>query len=192
MCSRYIYCFVCTSSEYFFKPSSIQFGSSGTLATAGLSLLLTTMATQCAGMFILSTILFAITYISIALSTAHTEWSFCPSLPASYVLLVCFALTTIVHLVQAIYHKKLYCGVIVISGVAQTLTYIFRVLSIFNPASFAYYAAWFILILVAPLFTNAFVYMVMGRMVWNYTAKAKIMGVTAWRFGLYFIVLDIV
>ena len=33
--------------------------------------------------------------------------------------------------------------------------------------------------------------MVMGRMVWNFTSKARILGVTAWRFGLYFVLLDI-
>lgn len=51
------------------------------------------------------------------------------------------------------------------SGIAQTLTYVFRVLSILNPVNFGDYAVWFILILLAPLFTNAFVYIIMGRMV---------------------------
>ena len=34
--------------------------------------------------------------------------------------------------------------------------------------------------------------MVLGRMVYNFTSKAKILGVKAWRFGLYFVLLDIV
>ncbi|PQE09686.1 RTA1 domain protein [Rutstroemia sp. NJR-2017a BBW] len=34
--------------------------------------------------------------------------------------------------------------------------------------------------------------MVMGRMVWNYVKNAKIYGITAWRFGLYFVILDVV
>ena len=33
--------------------------------------------------------------------------------------------------------------------------------------------------------------MVLGRMVYNFTANAKILGVKAWRFGLYFVLLDI-
>lgn len=44
---------------------------------------------------------------------------------------------------------------------------------------------------VAPLWTNAFVYMVVGRMVWNFVPTAKILGITAWRFGTYFVILDI-
>lgn len=43
---------------------------------------------------------------------------------------------------------------------------------------------------VAPLLTNAFAYMVMGRMVYNFTAQAKIFGVKAWRFTLCFVLLD--
>ena len=34
--------------------------------------------------------------------------------------------------------------------------------------------------------------MVLGRMVYNFTSNAKILGVKAWRFGLYFVLLDIV
>ena len=33
--------------------------------------------------------------------------------------------------------------------------------------------------------------MVLGRMVYNFTSSAKILGVKAWRFGLYFVLLDI-
>ena len=33
--------------------------------------------------------------------------------------------------------------------------------------------------------------MVLGRMVYNFTASGKILGVKAWRFGLYFVLLDI-
>lgn len=95
----------------------------------------------------------------------------------------------------------------------QTIAYIFRVISIADPASLGDYGAWFVLILVlypqacsmailstdliasaqvAPLWTNAFVYMIVGRMVWNFVPTAKILGITAWRFGLYFVMLDVV
>ena len=45
---------------------------------------------------------------------------------------------------------------------------------------------------VAPLWTNAFCYMVLGRMVWNYSPNGRIWKITASRFGVYFVVLDIV
>lgn len=95
-------------------------------------------------------------------------WNFCPSLDAAYTLVVLFAITTVAHFIQAVVHKKAYCWVIIMSGTTQTLAYFFRILSILSPASFSDYAAWFILILLAPLFTNAFIYMMIGRMVWSY------------------------
>ena len=53
------------------------------------------------------------------------------------------------HLSQAIYYRKGYCWVITMGTLWQTLTYIFRILSIQNPAALSDYAAWFVLILVS-------------------------------------------
>ncbi|OOG00885.1 hypothetical protein ASPCADRAFT_202721 [Aspergillus carbonarius ITEM 5010] len=119
-------------------------------------------------------------------------WDFCPSLAASYLFTILFALTTLAHIAQAILYRKPYCWVIATSGLIQTITYIFRILSILHPASYTDYAAWFVLILVAPLWTNAFVYMVMGRMVWNFTNDARVLSVRPWHFGLFFVILDII
>ncbi|OAA59756.1 RTA-like protein [Niveomyces insectorum RCEF 264] len=127
-----------------------------------------------------------------ALTTPDTMWSFCPNLGASVFFLVLFAGTTIAHVVQAIRYRKLYCWVIIMSSLWQFLTYIFRTISIQSPASFGDYAAWFVLILIAPLWTNAFSYMVFGRLVWNYTDAQSIWGLRAVRFGTVFVVLDIV
>ncbi|RAL13893.1 RTA1 domain-containing protein [Aspergillus homomorphus CBS 101889] len=126
-----------------------------------------------------------------ALTTPDTMWNFCPSSGAAYLFTVLFALTTLAHISQAILYRKFYCWVIAMSGTIQTVTYIFRVLSIANPASYEDYAAWFVLILIAPLWTNAFVYMVMGRMVWNFTDDARVLRVRPWHFGFFFVVLDI-
>ncbi|KAF7906486.1 hypothetical protein EAF00_000765 [Botryotinia globosa] len=91
--------------------------------------------------------------------------------------------TCAAHLTQAILHRKAYYWVIVASALAQTLTYIFRVAIIKSPASFGDYAAWFILILIAPLFTNAFTYMVMGRMIWNYVTDATLLSLIIQVYG---------
>ncbi|PNP45951.1 hypothetical protein THARTR1_10877 [Trichoderma harzianum] len=123
---------------------------------------------------------------------AESMWQFSPSLGASITFLVLFFLTTAVHLGQAIYYKQKYCWVIIMSGIWQVLTYIFRTVSIQQPDSFNYYATWFILILIAPLWTNAFVYMVFGRMVWNYTDDRRVWRVKAQHFGFVFVLLDIV
>lgn len=122
----------------------------------------------------------------------NTTWTFCPSTGAAYLFAILFALTTAGHVAQAIIYRKGYSWVIIVSALLQTVNYIFRVVSIKNPTSDAPAIIWFVLILIAPLWTNAYVYMVMGRMVYNFTSTAKLAGIKAWRFTLYFVLLDIV
>lgn len=127
-----------------------------------------------------------------AVQVPGTYWDFCPSEAASVLFLVLFLLTTVGHAAQAVLYRKPYCWVIVMSAIWQSLTYIFRTLSIQNPSNFSDYAAWFVLILMAPLWTNAFVYMVFGRMIWHYTADKRLWKLEASRFGLVFVGLDII
>lgn len=49
----------------------------------------------------------------------------------------------------------------------------------------------FVFILLAPLWINAFVYIMLGRLVWMYMPDQKLCGVGARRLGGLFIVLDI-
>ena len=126
-----------------------------------------------------------------AVQTEGTDWNFCPSLGASAFFIVLFGATTLFHLYQAIHYRKAYCWVIIMSGIWQTITYIFRTISIANPAATGTYIAWFTLILVAPLWTNAFIYMVFGRMVWNFVEVRRVWSFKAWHFGLSFVLLDI-
>jgi hypothetical protein len=123
--------------------------------------------------------------------TGNTYWGLCPSLPASILFTTLFGLTTIAHIVQAIKYRKPYCWVISASALAQLLCYIFRTLSIQNPFSFNDYVAWFVLILVAPLFTNAFAYMVVARTIFNFKASKSIWHIKAWRLSYIFVTLDI-
>ncbi|KIW50746.1 hypothetical protein PV05_09534 [Exophiala xenobiotica] len=127
-----------------------------------------------------------------ATTDPNTLWTFCPSIGAAYTFTVLFGLLFAAHVAQGIYYRKWYTWVISMGALWQTIAYIFRVISIADPASLGDYGAWFVLILVAPLWTNAFVYMIVGRMVWNFVPTAKILGITAWRFGLYFVMLDVV
>ncbi|ESZ92179.1 hypothetical protein SBOR_7436 [Sclerotinia borealis F-4128] len=103
-----------------------------------------------------------------ALDTPNTQYYFCPNLGAAYLFTILFGVTTVAHFAQAILYRKVYCWVIAMSRNAQTLACIFRILSIKYPATYSSssgkYTIWFVLILIAPLFTNAFAHMVMGRM----------------------------
>lgn len=55
----------------------------------------------------------------------------------------------------------------------------------------ALYSVWFVVIFVSPLWINAFVYMIMGRLVYNFLPARKLGPVKASRFGVYFVALDV-
>ncbi|KAG0647404.1 putative lipid transporter atnI [Hyphodiscus hymeniophilus] len=126
-----------------------------------------------------------------ALDDPKNQWAFCPSLPAAAFMAALFGLTTLFHTYQAIRFRKWYCVVIIMGGSLETLAMISRSLSIQYPTSEALYAIWFVLVLVSPLWINAFVYMIMGRMVYNFIPTQKIGRIPARRFGLYFVLLDV-
>lgn len=48
-----------------------------------------------------------------------------------------------------------------------------------------------LLVLLAPLWMNAFVYMIFGRMVYYYLPERKVVGIRAERLALIFIWLDV-
>ncbi|CAF9916732.1 MAG: hypothetical protein HETSPECPRED_002994 [Heterodermia speciosa] len=118
-------------------------------------------------------------------------WKFCPSVPAAWVFTILFAITLVAHIAQGIIHRKGYSWVVAMSALWQTGAYLFRVISIKNPTSDGPYMIYFILLLVAPLWINAYIYMVFGRMIFNFTSDARLAKIKAWRFGLYFVLLDI-
>ncbi len=74
-------------------------------------------------------------YLSALNNLDKTTWNFCPSVGAAYLFVVLFGLTICGHLAQAIIHRKGYCCVIIVSALLQSLTYIFRIISINNPSS---------------------------------------------------------
>ncbi|KAF2102283.1 hypothetical protein NA57DRAFT_64807 [Rhizodiscina lignyota] len=127
-----------------------------------------------------------------AIEPKDTDWNFCPNIGVAYFWAVMFGFLVIAHIVQAIIHRKAYSIVIIISAILQMLVFVFRIISINNPTSTLWYALWFVIILVAPLFTNAYVYQIMGRMVHNFLPDQRLFKIKARRFGTYFVLLDFV
>ncbi|KIW08658.1 uncharacterized protein PV09_00612 [Verruconis gallopava] len=118
-------------------------------------------------------------------------WPFCPSVVPSALFAVLFGILTVAHFVQAIVHRKMYCWVIVVASLWQTATYALREYSVYNQKNVGVYSLWFVMILVGPLWINAFVYMVVARLVWCFMPNKRLGGVRAWRFGTIFVLLDI-
>lgn len=119
-------------------------------------------------------------------------WDFCPSLPAGILFAVLFGLTTGFHIFQARKYRNVFAWTIIMGGLWETASFSIRGVSIQNQESQALYSTHFILFLLAPLWINAFAYMLLGRMVYFFLRDQKLYRIRAQRMTLYFVGLDIV
>ncbi|EEP82546.1 predicted protein [Uncinocarpus reesii 1704] len=99
-------------------------------------------------------------------SSDDIPWAYCPSFPAAVLFAALFFLLTVTHAAQAfLFRKRL------------------RSLGPYIPAQ--------ILIILAPLWLNAFIYMVLGRMIYFFLPEQKCFGISAKRLTLIFVILDV-
>ncbi|TPX16968.1 uncharacterized protein E0L32_003530 [Thyridium curvatum] len=119
-------------------------------------------------------------------------WNYYPSFEAATVFAVLFALLTAVHIWQAAYYKKSFCWVIIMAGIWETAAFTFRSLSTRNQQSQGIYLVYQIFILLAPLWVNAFDYMVLGRMIYYYIPSRSLLGMPEPIIAALFVLLDIV
>ncbi|KAJ6589219.1 RTA1 like protein-domain-containing protein [Mycena capillaripes] len=114
---------------------------------------------------------------------------YCPSFPAAVLFSALFGLTTLVHLVQAFHYRKKFCWVIIMAGMWETAG--LRVYSVLNTTSAAFGTPSQLLILLAPLWINAFLYVLMSRLVYFFVPDKHVIGISARRLSLCFVLLDI-
>ncbi|KAK2616370.1 hypothetical protein QQS21_000611 [Conoideocrella luteorostrata] len=91
-------------------------------------------------------------------------WNYYPSVRAAVALACLFALLVAVHVWQAVMFKKTWCWVIMMATIWETTALIFRTLSSKMLQNRPMYMIFEILILFAPLWVNAYVYITLGRM----------------------------
>lgn len=106
-----------------------------------------------------------------------------------------FGLTAVLHLIQAIHYRKKFCWVIIMAALWETTGFVLRILTIQHQTNISLGPAFnqpsVILILLAPLWVNAFDYMVLGRMVYYFVPEKKLFGIRAQRLAMCFVLLDI-
>ncbi|KIW84060.1 hypothetical protein Z517_03306 [Fonsecaea pedrosoi CBS 271.37] len=93
------------------------------------------------------------------------NWGYCPSFAAAILFTVLFGITTCAHIVQAVVYRKPFAMVLIMGALWETGGYVARVSSIENQLSSGIYTAQLLLILLAPLWINAYIYMLLGRMI---------------------------
>ncbi|KAJ7661730.1 RTA1 like protein-domain-containing protein [Mycena rosella] len=116
---------------------------------------------------------------------------YCPSFPAAVLFSALFGLTTIAHVAQAIHYRKKFCWVVIMAGIWETSGLTLRVFSVLNTTSAAFGTPSQILILLAPIWINAFLYVLMSRFVYFFVPDKSVGGISAQRLSLCFVLLDI-
>ncbi|KAH8829938.1 RTA1 domain-containing protein [Flagelloscypha sp. PMI_526] len=116
---------------------------------------------------------------------------YCPSLPAAKAFTILFGISTIAHFIQAIIYRKGFCWVIIMAAFWEDISFVFRWLSVYDISPLGFGSPAQLLAMLAPLWINAFCYMVLGRVILYFLPEQKVWGVGARRLSLIFVLLDI-
>lgn len=118
-------------------------------------------------------------------------YNFNPQFAPAVAVAVLFGLLTLVHLVQAIAHKKRYAWVIIMAGLWETAAFVLHALGAHDQQNSGYATAYIILFLLAPLWINGFVYMTFARTVYCYEPDHIVWKVKAVGMSKYFVWADV-
>ncbi|EER37127.1 RTA1 domain-containing protein [Histoplasma capsulatum var. duboisii H88] len=118
-------------------------------------------------------------------------WLYCPSVEAAILFTSLYAVTLLAHIVQWFTCRKKFCWVIVMAVLWETGGFAMRVVSAKKIYGLWHFIPQQLLIILAPVWLNAFVYMVLGRMIYFYIPEKKIFGISAQRITLVFVLLDV-
>lgn len=121
----------------------------------------------------------------------NANWNYCPSFPAAVLFCILFGITTIIHVVQASIYKKPFAFVICMGAAWECAGYVFRILSVIHELNSTFALVQLLLILLAPLWINAFIYMVLGRAIHFFLEDDRVLGIRARRITLMFVLFDI-
>ncbi|KAG0645997.1 putative lipid transporter atnI [Hyphodiscus hymeniophilus] len=123
----------------------------------------------------------------------NSNYNYNPSMAAALVFAIIFGITTFVHIYQAIAYKKIrLCWVIIMGASWEFASFALRVAGTKNQQSTPIAFVSQILVLLAPMWVNAFDYMVLGRMIYFFVPEQKIWGIKGIQIAKIFVWLDIV
>ncbi|KAF2744737.1 hypothetical protein M011DRAFT_520762 [Sporormia fimetaria CBS 119925] len=118
-------------------------------------------------------------------------WLYFPNFAAAVAFSILFGILTIAHLGQAVMCRNGFCWVIIMAALWETGAYVFRTLGSKNQQSSGIAIVAQILVLVAPIWVNAFAYMVFARIVHFYSPTRKVWLFSPSILALIFVSLDI-
>jgi hypothetical protein len=110
---------------------------------------------------------------------------------ASILFSILFGRTLLAHCGQAVHYHAWYTWVLIMSAIWQTAAFIIRCIGILNPTNEPVNNATYVLVLLAPLWINAFCFMVMARLVHMFMPEHRIFRLKGSWLAVIFVFLDI-
>ncbi|KAF7291107.1 RTA1-domain-containing protein [Mycena indigotica] len=124
-------------------------------------------------------------------TSENYNFMYCPSFPAAVFFTSLFGLSLIAHVIQAMHYRKAFCWVLIMGASWETAGFALRVMSVLNTTSIGFGIPSQLLILLAPLWINAFLYVVMARLIHFFIPEKRVARIRAQRLSLIFVLLDI-
>jgi hypothetical protein len=122
----------------------------------------------------------------------NANYMYNPSFAGALVFAIVFGLTTFTHTAQAIAYKKIrLCWTIIMGAIWEFASFGIRVAGTKNQQSTWMATVSQILLLLAPMWINAFDYMVVGRMIYYYVPEKHIWNIKGTKITKIFVWLDI-
>lgn len=110
---------------------------------------------------------------------------------ASILFAILFGFTLIGHVYQAVHYRAIYTWVLIMGTLWQVLAFISRCIGIMKPTNELVNNISYVLVLLAPLWINAFCFMVLARMVHMFMPNNRILKLKGSIMAVIFVLLDI-
>lgn len=122
----------------------------------------------------------------------NSNYSYDPSFAGALVFAIIFGITTFVHIFQAVSYRKIrLCWVVIMGAAWEFTSFSLRVAGSRNQQSTGLAVSSQILLLLAPMWVNAFDYMVLGRMIYFFVPEQQVWGIKGIKLTKIFVWLDI-
>ncbi|KAL4928061.1 RTA1 domain-containing protein [Aspergillus undulatus] len=122
----------------------------------------------------------------------ESGWAFCPNLPAAALFTALYGFCFFLHLYLAIRTRKKFCWVIIVGSAWLSVGFGLRSKAAHRISGIGDFIPQSIIIFLGPLWLNAFVYMVLGRMVHMLLKRDRLYNISARRLTIIFVILDII
>ncbi|KAJ7510866.1 RTA1 domain-containing protein [Mycena galericulata] len=129
--------------------------------------------------------------------TCNALYDFYPSFAAAVLFSLLFGAVTALHIAQAVKYKNgrsayTFCWVIIMACFWEFSSFVTRAISTKYQQNVGLVLVSQILVLIAPLWVNAFDYIILGRMIHFFLPSHSILGISGSLLGIGFVMMDVV